>query len=108
MKAEYIWFHVVVLIVSVLIIGLAAVNIYYFNKLRGNPTTDVTKNIAITMIVLNAVAIALCIIVFIWAVSRLVVETVTTEARVGSVTDTLARRRGWAPDPEMRYSGYWP
>lgn len=82
MKAEYIWFHVIAIIVFILIMALCGVNIYYFNQIRRNPTTNVSSTAAITMIVLNAVAIGLSLIVLIWAIARLITSTASVTVTV--------------------------
>lgn len=76
MKAEYIWFHVIIIILLVLVIALCAANVYYFNQLRQNPTAQVSHTVALTMLILNAVAIGLSLAVLIWAIARLITNTV--------------------------------
>lgn len=82
MKAEQIWFHVIAIIVLVLTIALCAINIYYFNLIRQNPTSTISKNVGLTMIILNAVVIVLALIVVIWAIARIVLVSVKSVPKI--------------------------
>lgn len=70
MKPEAIAFHVITIVITAALIALCSVNVYYFDQLRKNPTAQVTKNTAITMLVLNAVAIGLLALIMVWSIVR--------------------------------------
>jgi len=101
MKAEYIWFHAVVIIVLVLALAVFSANVYYFNLLRQNPTTNITKTAALVMMVLNAIMIGLSLIVLIWAIARIILEAVSIPS-VGTYPNNANLRQ----DPNYPYRGY--
>lgn len=65
-------FRIAVLVISIIIIGVGIANIFYFNKIRQNPTADITSGVAIAMIVVNAIVIILALALLIWAIVGLV------------------------------------
>jgi len=81
---ESLWFKIVVFIVAGFAAGLFLADIIYFNRLRNGGTLTSTE--ATSMLWLNAILFVLALIVFIWALIRLVLGQSTREmitTRVG-------------------------
>ena len=70
MVSTDIWFGVIVLIIMILIIALAIANVFYFNEIRNNKT--VSNTAAIVMMSLNILLVLLALVLFIWAIVKVV------------------------------------
>jgi quinol-cytochrome oxidoreductase complex cytochrome b subunit len=102
MPGESFAFKLTVIIVSFIIGIIVAVNIYYFNKVRQNPTTGVTSTAATWMIVLNSIILIILLVIIIWAIVKLIpyqtvkvvpttvvtppVTTIVEQPRIGTTT----------------------
>ena len=60
-------FRIVVLVLSIVIIGIAIANIVFFNRIRQNPTSEISSTTAIVMMVMNVIIIILSLGLLIWA-----------------------------------------
>ena len=65
-SSESMWFLIVTFIVILLIAGLAAANIYYWNQIRTNQTVSTT--VGLTLLVLNSIAAAALVIIAFWII----------------------------------------
>jgi hypothetical protein len=72
MNANILWFTIVTLVVSVILIVVCALGIYYFNKVRTENGSEISSTTAAVLMGLNAFGILLGLLVFIWALVSLV------------------------------------
>lgn len=63
------WFKIIVAIATLFFIGFTGANIYYYNKIRSNPSacSAVTKGEATSMLWINIILLIIAIIIFFWA-----------------------------------------
>jgi hypothetical protein len=71
--SEARWFKIVVFVVSGFFVGFSLANIIYFNRIRrNNGVPGITRGEATSMLWINAILFAISLIIFIWAIFRLV------------------------------------
>lgn len=67
------WFKIAVLIVSGFFVGFSIANIVYFNKIRRvGGAAGISKGEATAMVWINALLLAISIVIFLWSIYRLV------------------------------------
>jgi hypothetical protein len=81
------WFKIIVFVASGFFAGLFLADIIYFNRLRNGGT--ITNGEAVAMLWLNAILFIIAIIIFIWALIRLLTTTETRAAVQEKVTTYL-------------------
>lgn len=77
-------FKLSVIFVTVVIIIISAFNIFYFNRIRQNPTTNVSSSTASWMIAANIIVLVIAMIIFIWALVKIVPSTVYEPKKINS------------------------
>ena len=66
--AESCAFRITIAIITlIIVVPVAIANIVFFNKIRQNPTAEVSSTTAIWMIAVNAIVLILALALFIWA-----------------------------------------
>ena len=78
MNSRDIWFGIIVLIIMFFILILAIANIFFFNETRTGKTLSHTTSIV--MMAMNALLLLLALILFIWAIVKVV--EIASERRV--------------------------
>lgn len=70
-STETRWFKILVLIASGLVAGVSLANIIYYNRIRTGSCTAVSVNEATGLLVVNVIIFIIAILLFLWALWRL-------------------------------------
>lgn len=68
------WFKVTVLVLAIVVIVICSYNVDVYRRLRSDPTSPISMEEANTLLIVNAIFIALAVVLFIWALWRLILS----------------------------------
>jgi hypothetical protein len=91
------WFQALTLIGTGLVIGVTVADVYFFHRIRSGNT--VSNSEANTMMILNIIILVLAIIIFIWALYRIIFTAQAKNYIANTVTTNVQAVGGWLTAP---------